>query len=77
MRKLPDHLRVRRWERDELSDEIIPIAKRRVAGILMHQHLMDYNLLTLCVSCYVQGVADTAEALAKEPLSNEPLEFQI
>ena len=57
------------------TDDAVRIAKSRIAPLLLNWHLMDYNIIHLLASCYLQGVRDTADALVileeKSPVTTD------
>ena len=55
---------VARHDRESAPPNIIAIAKKRVDPLLRNWKMMDYDIVRLVVSCYLQGCEDTATACA-------------
>lgn len=55
-----------RWERFEYPEDVLKIAKKRIAG-LFHPNIIKFNSVEkLIVSAYCQGLIDSAEALKEK-----------
>jgi hypothetical protein len=50
--------------------EAIEVARKRTRNLLLSWHLMDHDITILLTSAYLQGVRDTAEAVAREDARN-------
>lgn len=63
MSKRRDPYKLCRYDEDEVTPAQIDVAKRRVMPHLMNFHIVDWNLQTLLVACYLQGCRDLAETM--------------
>lgn len=64
----------------EYPKDLCEIARRRITLHLQNLARVDYDLRQLAMNCYLQGVHDTAEALAARGWAiptEEPNDYQI
>ena len=57
--------------KEELSPEILKVAVSRTTGILLNSVIDNVPLREMCISCYLQGVADLTETLVNRRILNK------
>ena len=67
-------------KREECPKGTLAAAKKRVFCHLQSMNLIDFDLNTLAVNCYMQGARDMAETIINRQLNlsvEEVMEYQI
>lgn len=60
-----------RYQKDEITEEMIVVAEERIRPHLLNMGLADYDLKRILVDVYLQGCRDMAETIVNERLKAE------
>ncbi len=58
-----------------ITPDLVKTAQSRTHGLLKHWAIMDFNMMTLLASCYLQGVRDMSEVIINAEKAKEKHEI--